>query len=109
MIYFIDSSAILNGALSLYEPSHIYLSPLVLMELENLKTNGNDEIKFRAREAIRTIIQSKIAMTTIPQKKILNCLKKNSCLMDINDHKMICEALILNNYNEVLFITSDFA
>ena len=109
MIYFIDSSAILNGALSLYEPSHIYLSPLVLMELENLKTNGNDEIKFRAREAIRTIIQSKIAMTTIPQKKILNCLKKNSCLMDINDHKMICEALILNNYNEVLFITSDCA
>ena len=43
-------------------------------------------------------------MTTIPQKKILASLKKNNCLMDINDHRMICEALILNNYNKVLFI-----
>lgn len=79
------------------------------MELENLKTNGNEYIKFRAREAIRTIIQSEIAMTTISQKKILNILKKNNFLMEINDHKMICEALILNEYNEVIFITSDCA
>lgn len=56
MIYFIDSSAVLNGALSVYEHQHIYLSPLVLMELENLKTNGNEHIKFLAREAIREII-----------------------------------------------------
>ena len=69
MVYFIDTSAILEGALSLYNHSHIYLSPLVLMELENLKTNGNENIKFRARKAIRTIIQSEIAMTTISQKK----------------------------------------
>ena len=109
MIYFIDTSAVLEGALSLYDHTHIYLSPLVLMELENLKTNGNEHIKFRAREAIRTIIQSEIAMTTIPQKKILAILKKNNCLMEINDHKMICEALILNDYNEVIFITSDCA
>ena len=70
MIYFIDSSAVLNGALSLYEKEHIYLSPLVLMELENLKTNGNEHIKYQARDAIRTIIQSNIAITTISQKEI---------------------------------------
>ena len=109
MIYFIDTSAVLEGALSLYDHNHIYLSPLVLMELENLKTNGNEYLKFRAREAIRTIIQLEIAMTTISQKKILNLMKKNNYFMDINDHKMICEALILNNYNEVVFITSDYA
>ena len=109
MIYFIDTSAVLEGALSIYDSNHTYLSPLVLMELENLKTNGNEFIKFRARDAIREIIKSEIAMTTISQKKILALLKKNNCLMDINDHKMICEALILNDYNEVNFITSDCA
>jgi PhoH-like ATPase len=108
-IYFIDTSAVLNGALSIYEHEHIYLSPLVLMELENLKVNGNEHIKFFAREAIRTIIQSNIAMTTISQKEIQRLLKKNNCLMDINDHKMICEALYLNQYNTVEFITSDCA
>ena len=111
MIYFMDTSAILDGALSLYEHvyQHLYLSPLVLTELENLKTNGNDHIKFCARNAIRTIIQNNINMTTIPQKKIQQLLKKNNCLMDINDHKMICEALYLNQYNTVEFITADCA
>ena len=65
MIYCIDTSAILNGALSFYESSHIYLSPLVLMELENLKTNGTENIKYQAREALRVILNYKIAMTTI--------------------------------------------
>lgn len=109
MIYYIDTSAVLNGALSLYEKEHIYLSPLVLMELENLKTNGNENIKFCAREAIREIIYSDIAMTTISQREIEKILKKNNFLMNINDHKMICEALHLNKYNEVNFITSDCA
>lgn len=108
-IYFIDTSAVLDGALSIYEHKHVYLSPLVLMELENLKTNGNEYIKFYAREAIRTIIQSEVTMTTIPQKKIQQILKKNNCLMDINDHKMICEALYLNQYNAIEFITADCA
>ena len=56
VIYYIDTSAILNGALSFYDKQHVYLSPLTLMELENLKTNGNEHIKFCAREAIREII-----------------------------------------------------
>ena len=109
MIYFIDSSAVLNGALSLYDHNHIYLSPLVLIELENLKTNGNEHIKYQAREAIREIINSNIAMTTFSQQKIEKILKKNKCLMNINDHKIICEALILSNYNETIFVTSDCA
>lgn len=108
-IYFIDTSAILNGALSLYNHNHIYLSPLVLMELENLKTNGNEHIKYQARQAIHEIIQANIAMTTISQKDINHILNKNNFLMDINDHKMICEALYLTKYNIVEFITSDYA
>ena len=109
MIYFIDSSAVLNGALSLYDHNHIYLSPLVLIELENLKTNGNEHIKYQAREAIREIINSNITMTTFSQQKIEKILKKNKCLMNINDHRIICEALILINYNEIIFVTSDCA
>ena len=109
MIYFIDSSAILNGALSVYKHEHIYLSPIVLIELENLKTNGDEHKKFFAREAIREIIKSDIAMTTISQKEIEKIFKKHNCLMDIHDHKIICEALYLNKYNTVDFITSDCA
>lgn len=48
-------------------------------------------------------------MTTISQREIKKILKKNNFLMNINDHKMICEALYLNKYTEVNFITSDCA
>ena len=110
-IYYIDTSAIMNGALSLFDHTHTYISPLVLMELENIKTNGNEHSKYLARQAIREIIESKnLCMTTISQKKIAQKLKKYNFLMDINDHKIICEALILKEYNsELKFITSDCA
>ena len=47
-------------------------------------------------------------MTTISQKEIEKLLKKNNCLININDHKIICEALYLNKYNTVNFISTSF-
>jgi len=46
---FLDTSAVLNGALKVYLNS--YISPTVLMELESIKTafNKSEEIKYKAR------------------------------------------------------------
>lgn len=109
MIYYIDTSAILNGALSLYPHYYIYLSPIVLMELENLKTNGNEHIRALAQKAIKKIADSEIVVTALSQRKIKHIFNKNNFLMDINDHKILCEAVILEENNSVEFITSDYA
>ena len=50
VIYFLDTSAILNGALKEY--SNVCISTTVLSELENIKTSlhKNDQIKFKLKE-----------------------------------------------------------
>lgn len=52
---FLDTSAILNGGLKKYP--HAFISPITLTELENIKTSNkkDEQIKYLAREAIRTI------------------------------------------------------
>jgi len=59
MYNFLDTSAVLNGALNDYSDS--YISMIVLNELENIKTSANkdEETKFKARKAARTILESK--------------------------------------------------
>jgi hypothetical protein len=56
--HFLDTSAILNGALEIYPNS--YISSIVLSELENIKTSAakDEHIKYLARKAIRAIINS---------------------------------------------------
>ena len=108
VITFLDTSAVLNGALSI-NSYNTYISSIVLKELENLKTNGNEHIKFLARGAIRNIIQQEVAMPTISQKEIKKLFKKYNFLMDINDHKILCEAVLLNQQEQVTFITSDYS
>jgi len=45
VIHFLDTSAILNGGLHKY--GTVYVSPLVLTELENIKqSNKNEQIKY---------------------------------------------------------------
>jgi len=58
MYNFLDTSAILNGALNDYSDS--YISMIVLNELENIKTSANkdEETKFKARKAARIILES---------------------------------------------------
>ena len=75
-IHYLDTSAILNGCLDLFE--NIYISPLVVAELENIKTSSTDlHTKYLARQAVRDILISK-SILTIPlsQKKVDKLLKK---------------------------------
>ena len=111
MINFLDTSAILNGAINLYE--NIYISPLAIAELENIKTSihKDDNLKYKARQAVRDILANpKIIVQPISQKLVEKTFKEYPFLSDINDHHLLCEAVTLNRKTEpVNFITSDCA
>ena len=113
MYHFLDTSAILNGALKQFQ-NDICISPLAVTELENIKTsyNKDEHIKYLAREAIRTILQANnIEYTIVPQKQIDKLLKKYNFLSNINDHRLLCEASILaeESHEKIEFVTSDGA
>lgn len=111
MLNFLDTSAIINGALQDF--NNIYISPLVLTELEGIKTSDRDEkIKYAARKAIREILNStKIHYIFSSQHQIDKLIKKYNFLSNINDHRLLCEAIYLRKQEneEVQFITSDGA
>lgn len=111
-INFLDTSAILNGELK-HLFNKTYISPITLMELENIKTSERDSnIKYHAREAVRDITNfTNIFIETPSQKEVNKILKKHSFLSDINDHKIICEASLLASQtaDQVIFITCDAA
>ena len=112
MIYVLDTSAVLNGALKKYP--FCYISPIVISELEKIKTSSNkdNQIKFLARQAVDRIISSNdIMWSIVSQKKIDKLLKQYCFLQDIPDHRLICEALIVMEEidSNVVFVTSDGA
>lgn len=111
ILNFLDTSAILNGALSIFD--NIYISPLVLSELENIKNSNRDEhTKYLARQAVRDILTShQIKYCLAPQKKVERILKGYKFLSDINDHHLLCEAIWLQKETgeELNFVTSDGA
>lgn len=105
---FFDTSAILAGALK--DQTSVYISPIVLQELEHIKTAENkpDSIKYLAREAVRDILNdSRIRFTECNNRKIDKLLKKYSFLNNINDHRIICEAVLLADKEPVEFYTND--
>lgn len=109
-VNFLDTSAVLNGQLK-NNFEKVYISPITLMELENIKVSDrNEQIKYLAREAVRDILTLNDVYTNTPSQVLVNkLLKKYSFLSDINDHKIICEALLLAKKHgyEVTFITCD--
>lgn len=107
MLIFLDTSAILNGFN--YKRANAYISPLVIAELEHIKTSDKPaEVKYLARQAVRDIIQSyNINSFPISQKKVEKLLHKYDFLTDINDHRLLCEALILSKDHKISFVTSD--
>lgn len=111
VINFLDTSAILNGGLDSY--STCYMSPITLMELEHIKDDRykDDNVKYRARQAVKKIIDSlTIEIPYFPQKKLDRVIKKYNFLSDINDHKILAGAELLGeDGDEVTFITSDGA
>lgn len=114
MINFLDTSAILSKN-ALKEFKNIYISPISLTELENIKTsyNKSEELKYLARSAVRDIISSIDILTTrfLSQRKVDKLLKKYNFLRDINDHRMLCEAELLarETGEKVQFVTADGA
>ena len=111
-VNFLDTSAVLYGELkNNFEKT--YISPITLMELENIKTNNkNEEVKYRARGAVRDIIGfNNIYIETPSQHAVEKILKKHSFLSDINDHHIICEASLLEKTTgyQVIFTTCDAA
>lgn len=109
---FLDTSAILNGALATYPNG--YVSPLVITELEHIKTSTNkdNDVKYRARKAVRDIIDSKdINYFIVEQKSVDKLLKKYNFLSNINDHRLLCEAELLAKEQSISvdFVTSDSA
>ena len=110
MFYFLDTSAILNGALKKYQ--NAYVSSTAIAELENIKTcNYKDEkTKYLAREAVRDIMFNiKPNIYIAPEKKIQKFIQKNEYLKDIPDHHLLVEALFLQKElnQSIEFLTSD--
>ena len=110
MINFLDTSAILNGALSDY--SEIHIDSMVISELENIKTSHlkDEVIKASARQVAKRLLKdNKFVFIKQDTKKIQKYLKKYS-LAENNDNKILCSALIYAHENKasvVRFITSD--
>lgn len=112
MIYFADTSALLNGCYKDYP--HLWVSPLIVMELENIKTSikKDEHTKMLARKVIKDILFNIQYNTYFPsQKSIQKILNKYSFLENINDHQILAAAKLLqkDKHESVNFITSDGA
>lgn len=118
-ILFLDTSAILDGALKAphNEGSRIYISAIVLNELEKIKNSERGEhIKYLAREAVRKILnheeylKDSLSFAKPDYRKVKRFFKKYPFLeSELNDHKLLAEAALLQQQrNEfVFFVTSD--
>lgn len=111
VLNFLDTSAILNGALDLYD--NVCVSPLAIAELENIKTSihKDDNLKYKARQAVRAILaNNKINILPVSRKQVEKIFKEYPFLMNINDHYLLCEAVSLNRKKaHINFVTSDGA
>lgn len=109
--HFADTSAILHQANLLKSEASIAISPITIMELEHIKEHENDNnIKYRAREAVRSIISDIKYNIIIPDnKEIDKLLKKYSFLSNINDHRILlsAEAAAIKQGRDIIFITND--
>lgn len=116
LINFLDTSAILNGGLTEFD--NIYVSPLSLIELENIKTSKlkDENVKYRSRNAVRhlitemQLIDTKVNFAIYSDQQRAKILRRYKILQPISDHYIIADALLLSQEKtEVRFVTSDGA
>ena len=109
--HFADTSAILHHNELLNTQISIAISPLTVSELEHIKEHEIDkEIKYLAREAVRSILTNNKIEVVIPDNKIVDkLLKKYSFLSNINDHRILltAEAEAIKQNKNITFITND--
>ena len=106
-----DTSALLHQV-GLIDPKvDIAISTITIQELEHIKSNDKDDkIKYKAREAVRSILTTgKFETVMTDNKKIDKMLKKYSFLSNIPDHRILCAAEIyaIEHDIEIIFLTSD--
>lgn len=112
MLYFADTSALLNGCAKDYDK--IWISPLIVSELENIKTSlsKDEHTKYLARKLVRDILFNiKYEIFYPSERKIKSFIKHHPTLDNINDHKILAGAALLKQTTgkSVTFITSDGA
>ena len=108
--YWADTSALLHQK-DFINSEELAISTITLQELEHIKTTSdNDQIKFQARELVRTILSaSKVRIVASNNHKIDKLLKRYPFLNNINDHRIICSAELCaaEQHAEIIFITND--
>lgn len=106
-----DTSALLHQNGLINPKVNIAISTITIQELEHIKSNDKDDkIKYKAREAVRSILTTgKFETVMTDNKKIDKMLKKYSFLSNIPDHRILCAAEIyaIEHNIEVIFMTSD--
>ena len=108
--YWADTSALLHQK-DFINSEELAISTITLQELEHIKTTSeNEQIKFQARELVRTILSaSKVRIVASNNHKIDKLLKRYPFLNNINDHRIICSAELCaaEQHSEIIFITND--
>ena len=106
-----DTSALLhqNGLINPEVP--IALSTITVSELEHIKdSNENETIKYKAREAVRSILtNNNLEVVLTDNRKIDKMLKKFPFLSNIPDHRILCAAELyaIETGRDIIFLTSD--
>ena len=106
-----DTSALLHQE-GLIDPQiKIAISTVTLKELEQIKeSNESNTIKYKAREAVRSILTTdKFEVIMTDNHKIDKLLKKYPFLSNIPDHRILCaaEILAIEQGKDIIFLTSD--
>ena len=107
-----DTSALLHQDGLLNPQVKIAISAITIQELEHIKSSDKEteQIKFKAREAVRSILTSdKFEIVMTDNRKIDKMLKKYPFLSNINDHRIICAAELyaIEEGRDMIFMTSD--
>ena len=105
-----DTSALLHQDGLINPQADLTISTITIKELEHIKNGNDDKVKFKAREAVRSILtSSKFNVVLSDNKKIDKMLKKYSFLSDIPDHRILCAAEIeaIEQNKNIIFLTSD--
>ena len=106
-----DTSALLHQEGLTNPQVDIAISAITVQELEHIKTaERDDKIKYKAREAVRSILTTnKFDVILTDNQKIDKLLKKYPFMSNIPDHRIICAAELyaIEQGHDIIFLTSD--
>lgn len=109
--HFADTSALLHQKGLIDSNINISISPVTVTELEYIKEHEEDkQIRFMAREAVRSIMTEHNLHVIMPDnRKIDKLLKKYPYLSNINDHRILlaAELAAIQQDKNIIFLTSD--